>query len=830
MRKKIITFLAIFLFPLLLITGFASWIIVGEKSETVGTNATTSPVAVFTVTINSVEETKKYTRVEKALEEATTLINTDNNGVTSVTIYIVPGTNPKITQNCTLSTGVSLVLPYALSSDYKTATIYSRAGTNRSFADATPTAIKANLLNNMYIDGASFTINAGATLVIGGVLGDDDVALSGHTSGSYSQITMMNEAKIISRGTINCYGYIKEDYASRNTCTIEALAGQVYQPFVIYDFRGGTNTAIVYRKGNIAPFNVYDLPNIQPTYKIYSTATLTGYADLYASSKHNTTDIKVISTSSSILKLSSGSYVVGKYTPKWVLEDKIYYSTTTIDQNQSETTLDASNSKNYCRTSLDIYGDISTGAMSMSVQGINVSTADVLFPVSWKFDISIHNCEFTLNNHYKLMTGASLTIDSNSIFNIGSSSSMVVYSSFTDVAFGGSVYPSKPAGKLVNNGVMNILGSFGGFIEAKEDNGMISVDSGATLTIDPVEGNSGSSTSIEALFGGGDFVDVPKDPEPASAYIGSKTITNITKPNFYLSKDQIWNINTDTYTVNFYSIVDNGTPNIYGTSTTATLRDGLVVTNPTTQLGNATFVGWYFESTFENEVLNEKVLGSQLYIYSNKNKVLNLYSRWTTGSTVSVKYYDNYSSTAYPTVKTSYNKMANQTITIVKGLDQYMVTSSDNSKLVVYTFEKWQAFYNDQLIEDSLSPGSLYTIPENITSGELLIKPYYSSITYYNISITGSDTDKVKVLGAIEINSKFWAMEGSSITVQATGKTTSLFGYLKTNYTITATISSGQYFEDGTNYVAATGESETKEKTMVMPNTNITIKVTSKRA
>ena len=174
--------------------------------------------------------------------------------------------------------------------------------------------------------------------------------------------------------------------------------------------------------------------------------------------------------------------------------------------------------------------------------------------------------------------------------------------------------------------------------------------------------------------------------------------------------------------------------------------------------------------------------------------------------------------------------MANQTITIVKGLDQYMVTSSDNSKLVVYTFEKWQAFYNDQLIEDSLSPGSLYTIPENITSGELLIKPYYSSITYYNISITGSDTDKVKVLGAIEINSKFWAMEGSSITVQATGKTTSLFGYLKTNYTITATISSGQYFEDGTNYVAATGESETKEKTMVMPNTNITIKVTSKRA
>ena len=418
---------------------------------------------------------------------------------------------------------------------------------------------------------------------------------------------------------------------------------------------------------------------------------------------------------------------------------------------------------------------------------------------------------------------------------------MILYSKFNDQDFGGTdtCYPLKSSAEITVDGVVNVIGKLAGLITANNNNGILSIDTSATLSLSSIEGNSGSTSATEALAGATigisswEFVQVYKADEKAEGKIGSDSISTFQK-NFYLSTNKIWNVFEKTFKINYFSIDDNGTISPYSSSnpSSATAKDGLILSDPTSKLNQSTFVGWYFDGECTKEVLNNKVLGSQLLNYSiinNGEYSINIYSRWTTGSTVKVKYYDSYNSSAYPSLGSSFDKMSGQTITIAKSLQQYKVIDSSKNTLTVYTFEKWQAYYNDVLIENSLTPGSTYKIPDNVNSGELIIKPYYSSVLYYNITLSGSYTSFVSLSGVYESNSKYWAMEGSTITVSVTGKTTSILGYLKTNYTITATMS-GALFSDATPSVSATGETETKKKEFIMPNQAVTLSTSQKKA
>lgn len=415
-----------------------------------------------------------------------------NAAASGKTVYVLVGKNPIIRQNCTIASGVILCLPYADDGTWS-----SRAGTAGTFADADNASVNKNLKNNVVLNN-NVTLTVNGTLQIGGILGHTAQGLSGQTSGTYCQILMKEGSKITSTGKIDCYGYIKT-YDKTTNATVEATAGTIYAPFVVYDFRGGSSTVGAYagsgsiitagsRTPNISPFSVYDMPNIHSTVKVNSTAELWGYADLYAGNQHNTTEIKIIASSGSVLNLSNGSYVLSKYTPgSWDATRGGYTSTNT----------------NTGRTTLNIYGGASLGSMqltvSVSIVTATVSTDKVLFPVSWKYDVILNSGTYTLGYDIKFLTGSSLMVETGATLNINSK--CIFYREFKDVDYGGSVYPTKDAAELTVNGTVNINdgASFGGNIATEKEGAKLVVSSGATRKVSSKEGY-GTSSSLNVTY------------------------------------------------------------------------------------------------------------------------------------------------------------------------------------------------------------------------------------------------------------------------------------------------------------------------------------------
>lgn len=389
--------------------------------------------------------------------------------------------NAFISQDVTIKNGTTLTLPSGDGTGDSATTIGNAekaygAGqgnyvdTNASFVNMTLT------INN------GTTVDVSGNILILGLLGRAGAGQSGHTSGKHSQIVNNGTITLNSGSNLDVRGYIK------GNGTINAESGSnVYTPYVVIDFRGGTNTVTVFRKGKIAPFLQYEMPNIQCEQFIRAGATLKGYFDLYANDKHNYCSNIVIG-SKGIIQLSSG-YVHKTY----------------------------SNQK----TTLTLVGNVSMGALSLTVKlgisGVTVNMSDVQFPIPWLYDIHIGDgvTETTLNapHDYKIITGASVTVEKNATLN--TSKSVIVYSQFTDVSFGGSVYPNKAAASFTVNGTLNIGGSFGGAIRSTESGAKIIVSSSATLSVSSREGNSGNTKSWQAIINTGEFVTIATINETA---------------------------------------------------------------------------------------------------------------------------------------------------------------------------------------------------------------------------------------------------------------------------------------------------------------------------
>lgn len=376
--------------------------------------------------------------------------------------------------------------------------------TNASFVNLTLT------INN------GTTVDVNGNVLILGLLGRAGAGLSGHTSGKHSQIINNGTINVKSGGKLDVRGYIK------GSGVMDAESGaNVYSPFVVHDFRGGTNTVTVFKKAKISPFVQYEMPNIQCEQFFRTGATHTGYFDLYAGSQHNYCS-KPIIAAKGMIQLTSG-YVRKTY--------------------------------NNQRTSLTIAGNANLGSLSLTITmkiDVTVNMSDVTFAIPWMYDIHIGDgttaTTLTAPYDYKILPGASITVEKNAT--LTTSKSIIVYSSFTDTSFGGSVYPEKPAATFVVNGTYNINGSFGGNIQSTQAGAKVVVGSKAKLSVNEVEGNSGGTTSTQAgalaVFGlGGEFIKVFDITE--TARFGAGTCNETITPKTY--KD------TSGNTVNYNEVV-----------------------------------------------------------------------------------------------------------------------------------------------------------------------------------------------------------------------------------------------------------------------------------
>lgn len=368
-----------------------------------------------------------------------------------------------------------------------------------NYVDTDSSKIKYKLILN-----ESTVLEVYGNILIQGLLGVNGPGLSGHTSGNHSQIINNGTINLNSGANLDLRGYIK------GAGTIEARSGAiVYSPFVVYDYRGGTNTKTVYEKAKIAPFRIYEMPNIQCNYSILYGAEHKGYLDLYASDQHR----------------SAVATIFGKGSAMMIMEDSTAHITTTYERTGNL----------IGETTLTMTGKVKMGVLKIKVTTtVTVAMNEVRFPMPWNFTINVGDglnpTTFTLPDDYKMMTGATVNVKKSATVNL--TGTLLIYKSFTDTPFGGTVYPNKGAAKLNVEGVVNAIGGIAGEVHGI-NGGKVIIGNKAILSITEKEGNSGSTKSWQALIGAGEFVTVATISEVATfVNAGNSTVAAVTNRTY----------------------------------------------------------------------------------------------------------------------------------------------------------------------------------------------------------------------------------------------------------------------------------------------------------
>lgn len=349
--------------------------------------------------------------------------------------------NAFIANNLTIPSGVTLILPSDEdSSDDENAT--------NSYKDGAGTTV---IYDNNYIQYtlsilSGVNVNVEGKIIVKGVMGATSQYSQGHTSGKHSRI-INNGAMDFANGSILA---VRGSVMGSGVAYFRSGA-TAYSPFAVYDFRGGQYTLHVYT--SISPFNQYGMVNIQCKQIFYAGSTNYAYMELYASSKHNSTQQKVFGKGG-VIEATDG-YLMREYDRT---ADKI---------------------------TLTLAGTAKTNALTLTVDSYEADMKVLFFPIPWNYNIIIGDgttpTTLTANYLYKVMTGASLTIQKNATVNLGGSA--IIYSAFdnSELTYGGNGkgYPQKEAAKFTLNGTLNVTGTFGGKVVSTENGAVLSFGSKA---------------------------------------------------------------------------------------------------------------------------------------------------------------------------------------------------------------------------------------------------------------------------------------------------------------------------------------------------------------
>lgn len=445
MKRRFMIYLLFLIIPILLVTGSASWIIVGEKTVNLGSNSVSTPVAYILDTPDV-----KYTRIEKALDVA------ENGDI----VVVIPPTAANyhetsnkvvpdkvtyyITSDCEIKSGVSLVIPTdttTFSSVTNSTTLDSYIKSlytddrSRGTSSYSKIAAEAQYLRITIEVADGVTIKNNGKLVVSGYLssGTGNAGMNGQTSHSYSRILLGNNSKIIqdnSSAITYCFGYINEKNED-NGSQFVAKQGKVYVPFIVADYRGFsfswsmTDGAIDIH--GCSAFNQFEFINISSTAIFNYSSTVYGITNTYVSyssmsiSKVFTNVLTIVgSTSSAFIQFNNSSYSYLEYK----------YSKTNL------------NSK------VKLHGGCVINDFQLKLKEatitVDLSTTNAYFPLSYKYNVELCTSEGQSTAEYditqqriKLLPGASLTVNSGCTLK---ATSIIVYSAFYDGSNGNGRY------------------------------------------------------------------------------------------------------------------------------------------------------------------------------------------------------------------------------------------------------------------------------------------------------------------------------------------------------------------------------------------------------
>lgn len=379
----------------------------------------------------------------------------------------------------TVKTGVTLLLPF----NENDTVGHIGAGEDGSANYKATAALTgtAKLYKTLVIpEGIEVIVNG--KLVVGAQTGKIEAGSNQNAvSGNYCEISLGGTITL-NNATLEVYGYIKGngEIIANNTTVIENL--------YLTGWLGGSESAVRYIgndkisvvtlafSGELKidnptqfPFSQYELRSIEAKLVVNKGSKLQGYTKIATS------------------ELSQAGVTV----PAQINEAVLTFVSSDANKTDSGLfRLVGNNSRiektvNGDRVKINLFGEINDGYTSISImvvkKTVSMTSQKVFFPIDGRTDITLKNgATLTQEFSYKLMPGATITVENGSIYNVNGR--FIMYDkSFTDI----STYPypgtARGDAKVFVNGTMNINGSFGGKV-ASNDGGVVNVATGATIS------------------------------------------------------------------------------------------------------------------------------------------------------------------------------------------------------------------------------------------------------------------------------------------------------------------------------------------------------------
>ena len=560
----------------------------------------------------------------------------------SGTIVVIPGTNPIIkTDGLNISAGVTLFIPHTAGSTVKSSGIAEFEN-----GDIIATSDPGTYLKNTVRIIEEITLTNNGKIEIAGQIasGNGGSQYSGHTGGLYTRILLESNAELVNNGTINCYGYIEEASLNNGSQLTTNEGGRIYIPFILRDFYGGSVMYPIYKnidEYNMSAFNQFEFRNITCISKINYGGSVVSWANLYANDQQNYTTIQTIGTENSIINLtdSTYSYATIKYNPNTEIHD------------------------------LDIYGGASASSMKLKINvgfSVSISTDQVFFPLSWRYDISLNKAQgqageamYSMPQSYKLMTGARFSVEAGANLYI---EKLAIYETFIDELSNDNgklavTYPNKEPAVFTVNGKVT-AGSLGGTVYTNSASGaQLAVTTTPLTTYEPLK-TSGSG-----------FLAQLKDKQTLNHELKLKMYENgsvnstatVQSAGVYLSNSGGWELadNLNKFTINFETGVDNIEVNpmtIYSENTSYTINEDYLQ-EPVYKY--YTFLGWFYKNannelvSADNYVLNAVIPDGK----ETGEASITLYADWAEASldiTYMIEYQDCISTELINDSPTSY--------------------------------------------------------------------------------------------------------------------------------------------------------------------------------
>ena len=393
----------------------------------------------------------------------------------------------------TVKTGVTLLLPF----NENDTVGHIGAGEDGS-ANYNATAAltgTAQLYKTLVIpEGIEVIVNG--KLIVGAQTGKIDAGTNQNAvSGNYCEISLGGTITL-NNATLEVYGYIKGngEITANNTTVIENL--------YLSGWLGGSESAARYVGNreigvgealgnelkidtpNMFPFSQYELRSIQSRVIINKGSKLQGYTKIATGE----VDIKIAQLKAQInealltfISSDAGNAASGLF--------RLVGNNSKIVKSMSGD-----------RVRFDLHGEVNDGYTSISIKvvkaTVKMASEKVFFPIDGRTDITLKNgATFTQSYMFKALPGATITVESGSVYNVNGK--LVMYDrSFTEKGYPGA---ARGDAKLIVNGTMNVNGALGGNVTS-DNAGTVAVGANATITnIKSIEGN-GSLTIDKGML------------------------------------------------------------------------------------------------------------------------------------------------------------------------------------------------------------------------------------------------------------------------------------------------------------------------------------------